>query len=273
MRLISLDEAKRIMLEILIQFDLFCKKNSLNYTLSDGTLLGAVRHKGFIPWDDDIDVTMPRNDFDKFQRLYKSEKYKIITAEDGSRFPFFFMRLTDSNTKLKFHDTISGERRNSYYEGGVFIDIFPVDNLPDNTKEAKKHVKKTNWWLNLYMKKVFEPKIFSKMGKMRNYYWLTLHFLTSMIPHSFFKNKIYNLMTKYNEIQTRAQCVYPICWHEPFEFPSVTFSSYCDMVFENRIFTGIKNYDIYLKTMFGDYLTLPPKEKRVAHHDYDTYII
>ena len=101
---IDLVGIKRIELDILKEFDSFCRKNNLHYSLGEGTLIGAVRHRGFIPWDDDVDVLMPRRDFDLFLEKYKGDSYKIIRPEKNSVFPFFFCRLTDVRTVICFTD-------------------------------------------------------------------------------------------------------------------------------------------------------------------------
>lgn len=124
MKQLTIEDAKQIELEILDYIDTLCKKHNINYIINYGTLIGAVRHEGFIPWDDDIDLSMPREDYQRFINIFQKEKskYKLLSLETDKN---YFIKITDSTTKII--DT----RNTKTYESGVFIDIFPMDRFDD----------------------------------------------------------------------------------------------------------------------------------------------
>ena len=133
MKILNGTEIKSIELEILKEFNAFCQKNNLRYNLAGGTLLGAIRHKGFIPWDDDIDVCMPRPDFCRLISEYKGEDSKlklVYRGIDGYDAPFAKIIRTDTFVKNRFSSRETDKH--------LWIDIFPVDGLPENIEEVKK---------------------------------------------------------------------------------------------------------------------------------------
>lgn len=138
---LSSEEIKQIELNLLLKLDEICKKYKLRYYLCGGTLLGAVRHKGFIPWDDDIDVLMPREDFEKLLRLEKAEtRYggkDCFLKSGNSIYPF--IKLINTNTVLK-EKYLSEE-----FTTGIWIDIFPLDGMPDDEKLSQRNLRKLNF--------------------------------------------------------------------------------------------------------------------------------
>ena len=124
---LSMDEIKSVELEILKYVHDFCEKNDIKYFINYGTLIGAVRHKGFIPWDDDIDICMFRKDYEKFIELFSKDdgKYKILSLESSDKYYNNFIKVIDSKTKIE------DERNYKTYDSGIFIDIFPMDFFDD----------------------------------------------------------------------------------------------------------------------------------------------
>lgn len=127
MKQLTVEDAKQIELEILDYIDTLCKKHNINYIINYGTLIGAVRHEGFIPWDDDIDLSMPREDYQRFINIFQKEKskYELLSLETDKNYFNNFIKITDSTTKII--DT----RNTKTYESGIFIDIFPMDRFDD----------------------------------------------------------------------------------------------------------------------------------------------
>lgn len=129
---IEVEELKRIQTDILNFVDGFCKKNGLRYWLAYGTLLGAVRHKGYIPWDDDIDILMFREDYEKFVTTFKDERYKVFATEVNAKYPYPFAKVGDTATYFE-------EEIKDAIDTGVNIDVFPLDYIPeDRVKSATK---------------------------------------------------------------------------------------------------------------------------------------
>jgi lipopolysaccharide cholinephosphotransferase len=133
----ALRKAQLIMLEMLVEFDAICQKHNLQYWLDSGTLLGAVRHQGFIPWDDDIDLSMPLEDYNKFQEIAKeelSEKIFFQTKECDSAFKFDYIKLRSNRASIvEFHE----KDREIEYHQGVFVDIFPMLTLANSNENRK----------------------------------------------------------------------------------------------------------------------------------------
>ena len=134
MKELTIEELKEVELNILKDVAKFCEINKIQYFLCGGTLLGAIRHKGFIPWDDDIDIAMPRADYERFFKLYNgnNSRYKADSLENNNNWHMSFGRVGDINTVLYEHTL-----KNKYKKYHAFIDIFPVDGLPNNTIKKK----------------------------------------------------------------------------------------------------------------------------------------
>lgn len=264
-RSIKVEELKAIQLDILCFFDKFCRDNEINYSLACGTLLGAVRHKGYIPWDDDIDVYMLRDDYSKFIDLFdtcENGPYKLSWFPKIKEFDRVYANLYDSRTTLI-------EGRQHEFETGVFIDIFPLDDVPDNQKEWKKYKKKlfSYFWLrNIKVlrwskKRNLGKNIFLYICKFL-FFPLKLHSILSSM-YSFI---IQNNGKGYSHVY---QSSYGIENENPLD--KTLFYDIVDYEFEGKLFKGISNSDEYLKTLYGDYMQLPPVEKRVSTHSFQAY--
>ena len=161
MKKLTLKEIQEIELNLLLEFDLICRQNNLRYSLGGGSLLGAVRHKGFIPWDDDIDVMMPRPDYDKFLRLSKKQimGFNLITYDTVTGYNGLSAKMWDTSTMIQ------DDLMDISFELGVNIDVFPIEGLGNSEQEALKIFKKTAWkreMLNAVLwKKFFRSKTHS----------------------------------------------------------------------------------------------------------------
>ena len=135
-KITDIHELRQIQIGILDEVHQYCEAHGLRYFLSSGTLIGAVRHKGYIPWDDDIDVYMPRKDYERFLREFKgNEQYKLLNPAKEPHYYYTFAKVIDLRTRMVEDETVG-------FEIGVYMDIFPVDYVPDDMKE-REHVFKS----------------------------------------------------------------------------------------------------------------------------------
>ena len=267
----TLKEIRECSLDILIFIDKVCKEQNLKYYLAAGTLLGAIRHKGFIPWDDDIDIMMPREDYEKLIQIFpKNTKYDFLTFHNTPNIPYAFGKIIDSRT-------IKNEPlRRKYQVIGVDIDVFPIDNYPDNLEEAKV-------WCNK-IKKV-QHKIASIISECTKRNHIVHTFIISLyFSFNYFLDfigitsvrkcilKLDSLANKYNNISTNYCGIAAIAAYGiKKRNRKIIFSESIEADFEGHKFPIPIGYDEYLTDYYGDYMKLPPIEKRKTHHDFIAY--
>lgn len=261
MRKINIDELKQIQIEILDVVADFCEKNNINYWLDFGTLIGAVRHKGYIPWDDDIDIGMLRKDFDKFMNTFNLEnnRYKFYCYENNKDFLYPYGKVLDTNTILYEPD----KKGNKI---SVNIDVFVFDNAPDDEKKIKKMFRKRDILRNLNTIKITHNP---KGNLFRRTMIHCLRIFLSVFPKDFFiKNMIKN-SKKYSNLQTDK--VGNFCGYMPVVAEKALVCSSITGEFEGKKYKIPSGYDKWLKCFFGDYMKLPPEEERVSHHRFEAY--
>ena len=255
--------------DLLKQYIDFCNKHNLKYFLMAGTLLGAIRHKGFIPWDDDIDVAMPREDYDKFCELAAKEftgDTFFQSYKTDKNFPYVFSKLRDSNTT--FIETVY---KHVDMNQGVYLDIFPLDGI------SKHNANK--YWLHI---KIYLQALIWFLGwpvvlfrKPRPKFFLT-DILIDIIVFPFFLFRINNWSKKaYEKILKsipfkKAKLVANIqCGdyrNKKNIYPKELLDEVIDWPFEDLICKVPKEYDKFLTLSYGDYMKLPPKSKQIGHH-------
>ena len=243
-------------LQILICFDQFCKEKHLKYYLAGGTLLGAVRHKGFIPWDDDIDVCMPRPDYEKLVEMFPVDGNFFIKSRSLKNWAAPFAKLLDLSTEVR---SIYNEE-----EKELWIDIFPVDGLPADIGEVEKIYKDCDFYRRLYCLGT------ARLGGGKTAFRKAAKFLLKPMI------EIYGVDTlgrKIEEIAMRhpyetSDYVGVVTWGlygagermKKSEFEKAT-----TVEFEGHIFPAMSCWDSYLTGIYGDYMTPPPPEKRQTH--------
>ena len=262
MKHLTLKEIQYKEKEMLRKIIEFLEKHNIEYYVSYGTMLGVVRHKGFIPWDDDIDISMTRENYNKLLDIAKincniDKELQIQCYELGnSVYPI--IKIINKNIYL--YDSLEIDKN-------IWIDVFPLDSLPDNEKEINKFMNKTFIMSHLYMLKNFKYKEIprtTRSTKATIIKYLTKPF-TVFIDKEKWMKKYIKLVTKYNNMNTKY--ISGVAWHrEQFNiFPkSILESSIYD--FEDIKVKGFKDYDKYLKICYGDYMTLPPENKREMHN-------
>ncbi len=251
------EQAKERLFEMLVHFDDFCRKNGINYSLGEGTLLGAVRHKGFIPWDDDIDILMLRSDFEKFLSCYVDGEYKVFHVNNDVNYWNYVARLSDTRTAVYFPNS----KRSIH---GLWLGLTPVDYIPDDESQWLRMRKRIAFWVRLCRQK---KKAIPLEGGLRAFF---LKCLFKLLPISCFDRAFKKVVMKYDNQKTGRLCKLNIRY-EPFVFPSSVFDGYTELEFEGRRFMAVSHYDDYLKQMYGDYMTPPPVEKRETKHNYQVY--
>ena len=250
-------------LKALIFFDSVCRKNNLTYSLAYGTLLGAKRHKGFIPWDDDIDVFMPREDVNKFIEIMKKSPDNIYKIKDIYDYKSFYaasiLKLYDSSTTLLEFDN----KYNCKY--GIYIDIFPVDGVDSDKKVA---LNKFNKYHKLLKKYHFFRASFHKKRDLRKFF---LPIISIFAKHSL--KKIIKLLHSTPFNSSDKIIVYPFEFDfETAMFPRKYFDNLIEIEFENHSFLAFADAHDYLTQHYGDYMTPPPKELQKPHHKFKVYI-
>lgn len=255
----SLREAQLIMLDILKEVHNICEKNNIRYFLCDGTLLGAVRHKGFIPWDDDLDISMLREDYDKFMSIAKDELPEDLfmqTFDTDPHYKLYHIPLKVRHNKSHFIE--EGEKNKKYHQG-IYIDIFPIDKVPDSKTKFSVQSKLSR--LLVIMKMKISTRDFPSV----NFFGRTLlqlfgHLVSyKVIKKILFSTSKWNKESK-GELYTHGV---ELLWNTIYDakdlFPLKKIK------FEDAEFWGPNNPESILKQVYGDFMKLPPEDQRQYH--------
>ncbi|HQE49677.1 MAG TPA: LicD family protein [Fervidobacterium sp.] len=256
---ITLRKLQLLELKILLEFKRICEKHNIQYFLMGGTLLGAVRHQGFIPWDDDIDIGMIRSEYVKFLTICNdelSQEYFLQTFESDKTYP-------NSFAKLRLNGTEYPEPANEITSchKGIFIDIFPFDHVPNNHLSRKVHR--------------FKLMILSDMCWIKYGYRITsstfkgklFYHLSKLLSKLFSKTQVIkmreHLFQKYNKKQTKFYINGSL-----YCYPAEIFDQFSELEFEGIKFPVPAGYTKYLECAYGDYMRLPPEHERIRHTPY-----
>ncbi len=247
---ISLEEIKKIQLEMLIEIDEFCRKHKIRYILAFGTLLGAIRHKGYIPWDDDIDISMPYEDMLRFKNEFSSEKLKYCDIDTEKYYDFSFSRVCYEPTYSKY-----GLICKSY---GISIDVYPLIEVSKSDEIIAKQLKTA--------KKLISWKY--NVKKLRGF--IIRHLPIKTIPFYKYINSVYRNYL-FNQMQEvgGGRFYFIAGLLELFDKHVLNFNPFDELIeveFENHKFLGPARYDEYLSTRYGDYMQLPPEDQRRPYH-------
>lgn len=276
MKEISLDEMKKIQLDILVDIANFCDNNGINYYLAGGTLLGAIRHKGFIPWDDDIDIMMPRNDYKKFVHNYVNKKYKVDYIEIDKKCSNRYARVNNIDTVL-----VGSWKEEK--EEHVFVDIFPIDGMPDNKFMQKFIFFRQSILINIHLATMLRYTVSNRYNDRNAGFLSWKKYIRTLIKFAmvftigrtnsrFWAKLIDNNAQRYKfENSNYVACLVSGSNGSKELMSKRIFQKKIKIVFENKKFWAPIGYNKYLSNLYGDYMKIPPKEKQVSHHDFIAY--
>ena len=261
-----MNEMQIMMLEMIKWFHSFCQRNNIRYYMVGGTMLGAVRHKGFIPWDDDIDVGIPRKDYERLlknknQWLCGEKKYYIESYLDGNKdFEFRYAKVYDTQTTLIENCRCQTKR-------GIFIDVFPLDGIGNNHEEALNNYKSIQKYDQFLLTRTCKVKKNRKLTK-------NLAIIASrMIPSFIIDNKKIiakiNAMCSVRDYDT-SKFVGNLVGRWGFKeiMPREFLGDPTLYKFEDAEFYGPERYDDYLKNLYNNWRQLPPLDKQKSNHNF-----
>lgn len=262
----DISELRKIQMDILTYVDNTCREYDVHYSMSGGTLIGAIRHKGFIPWDDDIDIMLTREDYNRLIRVMQEKfqngerRYKILTHGIDQDFKFPYAKVVDESTLII--EDVKGCKN-----FGVFIDVFPIDFIPDgkcSTLFIKQHI--LYYLLNIKRLRWNKGRSF-----LKNMLILVLQYALLPLSSDKIISKIDKVATNASMFPTKRRSCLVWGYGKKEIVPATIHNNHIDVIFEDRKYMAIKDYDIYLTSLFGDYMQLPPEEKQVTHHDFKAF--
>ncbi|MDO4169117.1 MAG: LicD family protein [Lachnospiraceae bacterium] len=264
-------ESRQVQIDMLDNLVEFCDKHGLRYFLSGGTLLGAIRHKGFIPWDDDIDINMPRPDCERLFNLTKGRigKYVLTMPDDDG-----FARCCESFRLYNFDTVIESfvggvARKHPVYHP-IYIDIFPIEGLPQNNLILKLHYFKL-----LVCRKMLRVSALKHMegsNILAHIFHLVTFVPAKIVGYRNWAHMLQKIAQKYHFDEEDYIGVMTAPVHTVEE--RVKKKDYLDIVsveFEGKMYHAPGNYDTYLSQLYGDYMKMPPLEKQKSHHEFNMY--
>lgn len=253
---ISLSDIKKIECEILDYIDSVCKKHDIPYFLFYGTLLGAVRHKGFIPWDDDIDVVMLRKDYMRFLEVVSQEtgRYQTLSLYNDPQYYYTFAKVVDTRTKL------TEEYMKPIDAMGVWVDIFPLDDMDEAKRTSLKLKLLKLQWAGSARRK------FDGRRLTRQAYWAK--YLAFSVFHRTDPKKSALALDKYAQQPVKTKGQLSILFFMRRTFQAQWFREHCQLEFEGKLYSAPKMWHEILSHTYGNYMQLPPTERQVSNHDF-----
>ncbi len=271
MKELTIQEIQAVSLEILHTIAGICDEQHLRYVLIYGTLIGAIRHNNYIPWDDDVDIMMPRPDYDKLLAYLKMHikeytNLRVFNREECSEYPYMITRISDDRYTIK----MANEKP---YGMGIFIDIYPYDGLGKTKDEAVYYGLKGDRLSSLCYQATREHfAIETTTSTFRKIIKYPVYLVAKLIGKDFFQNKLEKLArVKDYDSSEYIGCVIWLSGGEKDIFPRKWFDETIMMQFDKYKFRIPKHYDEVLRHEYGDYTKLPPEKDRIGHHFFKVY--
>lgn len=270
MKEIKIEELKIVQMDILSAVHRFCLAHNIKYSLSCGSMLGCARHQGYIPWDDDIDIYLLREDYNRLIKEFPDTlegSYKLVTLERSAKWDKAFGKAYDARTVFK-------ERKREPYEIGVNIDVFPIDYVPQDETEWLKYDKNRRFWQYIFGLRFAGIKVFNfhkDRSLLKNLCIVIYKLVLLCIPLRCIARYLQYIAKNNNKKKSDYvfECAQGIFQKHPF--PKQLFDNIVLMPFEDRKYMAFANYDEYLTNAYGDWRKLPPVEKRVTHHNFKAW--
>lgn len=271
-RELDIKETQDVSFEILKIIADICEAQNFRYYLIYGTLIGAVRHKGYIPWDDDVDIMMPRPDYDRFlgymeKNIRHYKHLKMFNHDTCREYPYMITRISDDRYRIDMENEKD-------YGMGIFVDIYPYDGLGNTEKEALDFGMKGDRLSSLcYQATRQRFAIETTTSQFRKLIKLPVFIFAKLCGKELFQKKLGRLagIKNYDENEY-VGCVVWLSGGAKDIFKRKWFDEYIMLPFEKYEFRVPRDYDIILKQIYGEYMTLPPQKDRVGHHNYRVYM-
>ena len=266
MKELTLQEIQNAELEIMIRIDQICREQGIEYYLQYGTLIGAIRNKGFIPWDDDLDIMMPRAEYERFLEYFRKNAEKLKPLElmhhsVNKKYIYPIARISDSRYIVDYADAID-------YGLGIFVDIYPYDGCGNTFEEAEEFVESLEDDRRLVRLAGIDHFVPSPIGKFRSLIKRLSFYLFKVVGPHYFVNRLDK------KSSSKRYEDYPIVGCTVWTYTPIKkewMQTPTEAEFEGHSFYIPNGYDEILKRVYGDYMTPPPEEKRYAHHSYTAY--